>query len=282
MMKIISAVIRFVLFFITVFPLLFIVGFVVYLFPQSIPIFSNQGLNFLLGTMWNPVRRTYGIFPMLIGSIIITLTALVISLPCSLSLGVFLTEYLRGWQKDAIRYLLFTFSGIPPIIYGFFGLVVVVPFVRIHFGGPGYSIIAASIILAIMVLPTLSISIETALINVPIEYKETALASSGANRIEAIYYIVLPIAKPGILAGIFLGLARVLGETSAILLITGNVAVLPKSITSPIRTLTANIALELGEATGEHRQAVLASAFVLMFFIGMVNWAIQVLLKTKH
>jgi phosphate transport system permease protein len=199
-----------------------------------------------------------------------------------LSVGILLTQYLRSWQIDVIRYLLFTFAGIPPVVYGFFGLVVIVPLIREYFGGPGYSIIAAASVLALMILPTLSISIETAFFNVPTEYREAALACSAATRLQTIRYIVVPIARPGIIAGIFLALGRVLGETTAVLLVTGNVAALPRSVTSPVRTLTANVALELSEAVGEHREAVFASALILMIFIAVLNWTIQTIIGNQR
>jgi phosphate transport system permease protein len=281
-MKLNSVVTRTALLLVTMSPLILAGSMIVYVFLNGAPIIASKGLNFVLGMRWDPSRDIYGVFPMLIGSGAVTLVALTICLPFSLSVGVFLSEYLRSWPSDLVRYLLFTFAGIPPVVYGFFGLVVVVPFIREHLGGPGYSIIAASITLALMILPTLSIAIETALFNVPVEYREAALACSGATRLQAIRHIVLPIAKPGIFAGIFLGLGRVLGETTAVLLITGNVAALPTSVTSPVRTLTANIALELSEATGEHRQAIFASAFILTVLIIVLNWVTQTLVGNQR
>lgn len=281
-MRITSALVRTVLLLITVSPLAIAVGMVIYVFLNGAPILGSKGIEFVLGMRWDPTRNLYGVFPMLIGSGLVTITALLIGVPCSLCVGLLLSEFLEARRSHALRYLLFTFAGIPPVVYGFFGLVVVVPLVRVHLGGPGYSIMAAAGILALMILPTLSISIETALANVPVEYREAGLACSGATHLQTIRHIVLPIARPGILAGVLLGLGRALGETTVVLLVTGNVAVPPNSLTAPIRTLTANIALELSEATGEHRQAIFASAFILITCIIVINWSIQVLLGNRR
>ncbi|MGB7604034.1 MAG: phosphate ABC transporter permease subunit PstC, partial [Lutisporaceae bacterium] len=161
-------------------------------------------------------------------------------------------------------------SGIPSVVYGLYGLVVIVPFIRMTFNNQGFSVLAGSIILAIMILPTIISISESAIRSVPKEYKEASLALGGSHW-QAIYKVIVPAARSGIIAGIILGMGRAIGETMAIIMITGNSTLIPESILSPIRTLTGNIGIEMGYASGEHQQALFATGVILFIFIMILN-----------
>lgn len=253
----------------------------VYLFASGVPAIGEIGVtDFLFGTKWKPSSGYYGIFPMIIGSILVTGIAVVIGVPIGILCAVFMSHYcpkkLYRFVKPAINLL----AGIPSIVYGFFGLVVIVPIMKELFGGSGKSLLTAGILLGIMVLPTVIKTTESSLNAVPKSYYEGALAL-GATHERSVFFASLPAAKSGILAAIILGVGRAIGETMAVILVAGNQTVIPKSITSGIRTLTSNIVMEMGYAGGLHREALIATGVVLFVFILIINLCFSALKRRK-
>lgn len=253
----------------------------VYLFASGVPAIGEIGVtDFLFGTKWKPSSGNYGIFPMIIGSILVTGIAVVIGVPIGILCAVFMSHYcpkkLYRFVKPAINLL----AGIPSIVYGFFGLVVIVPIMKELFGGSGKSLLTAGILLGIMILPTVIKTTESSLNAVPKSYYEGALAL-GATHERSVFFASLPAAKSGILAAIILGVGRAIGETMAVILVAGNQTVIPKSITSGIRTLTSNIVMEMGYAGGLHREALIATGVVLFVFILIINLCFSALKRRK-
>lgn len=245
----------------------------IFLFANGVPAIREIGFKeFVLGKVWKPTNQIFGIFPMILGSLYVTAGAIMIGVPIGVFTAVYLAKYcpkpLYRFMKPAVDLL----AGIPSVIYGFFGLVVLVPFVRDTFGGDGNSIITASILLGIMILPSIITVSESAIRAVPDSYYEGALAL-GATKERSIFTAVLPAAKSGIFAGIILGIGRAIGETMAIIMVAGNQARVPDSILKGVRTLTANIVMEMGYATDLHREALIATGVVLFVFILMINFA---------
>ena len=243
----------------------------VYLFASGVPAMAEIGFtDFLFGTKWKPSSGYYGIFPMIIGSILVTGIAVIIGVPIGILCAVFMSHYcpkkLYRFVKPAINLL----AGIPSIVYGFFGLVVIVPIMKDLVGGSGKSLLTAGILLGIMILPTVIKTTESSLNAVPRSYYEGALAL-GATHERSVFFASLPAAKSGILAAIILGVGRAIGETMAVILVAGNQTILPKSITSGIRTMTSNIVIEMGYAGGLHREALIATGVVLFVFILIIN-----------
>ncbi len=253
----------------------------VYLFASGVPAIGEIGVtDFLFGTKWKPSSGYYGIFPMIIGSILVTGIAVVIGVPIGILCAVFMSHYcpekLYRFVKPAINLL----AGIPSIVYGFFGLVVIVPIMKELFGGSGKSLLTAGILLGIMILPTVIKTTESSLNAVPKSYYEGALAL-GATHERSVFFASLPAAKSGILAAIILGVGRAIGETMAVILVAGNQTVIPKGITSGIRTLTSNIVMEMGYAGGLHREALIATGVVLFVFILIINLCFSALKRRK-
>lgn len=249
----------------------------VFLFANGIPAIGKIGAGeFLLGRSWKPSNDVYGIFPMIIGSIYVTAGAIIIGVPIGIMTAVFMSKFcpkrLYGILKPAIELL----AGIPSVVYGFFGLMVIVPLVRKLFGGSGTSMLAACIVLGIMILPTIIGVAESAIRAVPESYYEGSLAL-GASHERSVFYAILPAAKSGILAGIILGVGRAVGETMAVVMVAGNQPVMPKSLTSGLRTMTANIVMEMGYAADLHREALIATAVVLFVFILIINLSFSVI-----
>jgi phosphate transport system permease protein len=243
----------------------------VYVFSEGTPIMFKYGLKkFLFSLDWFPLEKSFGLLPMIIGSLFVTGGALVIGIPLGLACAVVLTEFsskrLRSFLKPVVELL----AGIPSVVYGFLGVVILIPFIRDRLGGPGFSVLAASVILGIMILPTIiSISIDS-LEAVPRSYREGSIAL-GATRWQTTRMVMFPAAKSGIIASIILGMGRAIGETMAVIMIAGNAATIPHSLLDPVRTLTSNIALELGYAAGEHRQALFATGVLLFVIIMILN-----------
>ena len=261
--------------------ILFVALICVFLFANGVPAILKIGVpDFLFGKEWAPTDdpAVYGIFPMILGSLYVTLGALAIGVSVGLLSAIFLarfcSERLHRTLKPAVELL----AGIPSVIYGFFGLVVIVPFVRQHFGGSGFSILTASILLGIMILPTIISVSEAALRAVPNSYYEGSLAL-GATHERSVFFTVLPAATSGIVAGIILGFGRAIGETMAVILVAGNQARMPDGILGGIRTLTANIVLEMGYATDLHRESLIATGVVLFIFILIINLLFSILKK---
>lgn len=242
-----------------------------FLFANSIPAFVEIGpLNFLLGTVWRPGNDLYGIFPMIMGSLYVTAGALLLGVPIALLTAIFLARFcprkLYRLLKPAVNLL----AGIPSVVYGFFGLVVLVPFVRNTFGGNGNSILTASVLLAMMILPTIIGVAEAAIRAVPESYYEGSLAL-GATHERSVFFAVFPAAKSGVMAGVILGVGRAVGETMAVIMVAGNQPRLPSSILEGVRTLTTNIVMDMSYAIGLHREALIATGTVLFVFIMLIN-----------
>ena len=251
----------------------------VFIFANGIPAIKEIGVfKFLFGTAWKPSNNIYGIFPMIIGSIYVTAGAIILGVPvgvlCAIFMAKFCPERLYKIMKPAIGLL----AGIPSIVYGFFGLVVVVPVIQDIFGTGGKGILTASIILGIMILPTIISVSEDAVRSVPESYYEGALALGDTHE-QAVFRAMVPAAKSGILAGVILGVGRAIGETMAVIIIAGNQTVIPKSILSGVRTMTSNIVMEMGYATGLHRQALIGTGVVLFVFILIINMLFSVMKK---
>ena len=252
-----------------------------FLFANGFPtIFEIGPLDFLLGTNWRPTQDIYGIFPMILGSIYVTAGSLILGIPIGLLCAVYLARFcppqIYKYLKPAVDLL----AGIPSIVYGFFGLVVIVPMMRDLFGGNGKSVLTASILLGIMILPTLISVGESSIRAVPESYYEGALAL-GATPEEAMFKVMLPAAKSGVTAGIILAIDRSIGEAMAVSMVAGNQPVIPESLLSGVRTLTSNIVLEMGYATDMHRAALLATGVVLFVFILLINLTFSLLRKKE-
>ena len=252
----------------------------VFLFANGIPAIREIGVpEFLLGRTWKPGNDIYGIFPMIIGSVYVTGGALLLGVPIALLTAVYLAYFCPDGLYRLLKPAVELLAGIPSVVYGFFGIVVLVPFVRTisePLDGKGNSIATASILLAIMILPTIIGVVEPALRAVPRSYYEGALAL-GATHERSVYTAVVPAAGSGILAGIVLGVGRAMGETMAVIMVAGNQARMPKGIFQGIRTLTGNIVIEMGYAAGLHREALIATGVVLFAFILIINLAFSAL-----
>ncbi len=249
----------------------------VFLLINGVPAIGEIGFfDFVGGQKWAPtnVPASYGIFPMIIGSIYVTGGAVIIGVPIGLLTAVFLARFCPPALYKIIKPATELLAGIPSIVYGFFGLMVIVPFVRDSFGGDGSSLLAASIVLGIMILPTIIGTAEAAIRAVPESYYEGSLAL-GATRERSVFRAVLPAAKSGVLAGVVLGIGRAIGETMAVILVAGNQVNIPTSLTQGVRTLTANIVMEMGYATGLHRSALIATGVVLFVFILIITLSMQ-------
>lgn len=249
----------------------------VFLFANGVPAISKIGVfKFLFGTQWKPANNLYGIFPMIVGSIYVTTGALVIGVPVGILTAVFMARFCPKWLYKIMKSAINLMAGIPSVVYGFFGLVVLVPFVRETFGGRGMSVLTSSLLLGLMILPTIISVSEASIQAVPQSYYEGGLAL-GASHERSVFYTVLPVAKSGIFAGVVLGMGRAIGETMAVMMVAGNQAVIPKSITSGVRTLTTNIVMEMGYSTDLHREALIGTAVVLFVFILIINLSVSML-----
>ena len=233
-------------------------------------------LEFLLGTKWAPKQELFGVLPMIVGSIYVTIGAIVVGVPIGLLTAVFMARFCPENLYKVLKPAVELLAGIPSIVYGFFGLVVIVPIVREFFGDSGKGVLTASILLGIMILPTIIGVAESAIRAVPENYFEGALAL-GATKERSVFTAVLPAAKSGIFAGVILGIGRAIGETMAVVMIAGNQTVIPDEITDGVRTLTANVVLEMGYATGLHREALIATAVILFVFILIINLSFSLL-----
>jgi phosphate transport system permease protein len=244
---------------------------VFFIFKEGAPFFAEVGLGpFVGGTRWSPGKGQFGILPMIAGSFLVTSGALVIGVPLGLGCALYLSELASKRTAAVLKSLVEILAGIPSVVFGFIGLTVIVPLVRDRLGGPGFSVLASALVLGIMILPTMvSISYDT-LRAVPEAYREGMLAV-GANRWQTVTSVVLPAARSGILAAGILSMGRAVGETMAVIMVAGNATIIPTSLLDPVRTLTSNIALEMGYAAGLHRQALFATGVVLFVIIGALN-----------
>lgn len=249
------------------FSVIIILLIIAFIFLEGLPAFQNYGfLQFIFGMNWDPTNGDYGVFSMIVGTLTVTLFALLMAIPLSVLCAIFMAEVAPNKVRSFLKPVIETLAGIPSVVYGFFGLTVLVPGVRQIFGGTGFSILTASIILAIMILPTIISLSHDALRTVPHEYREASFGL-GATNWQTIKSVIFPASLPGIVTGIILGMGRAIGETLAVIMVAGNVVQIPESILDPIRTLTSNIALEMGYATGVHYNALFGTAVVLFLLI---------------
>ncbi len=249
----------------------------VFLFVNGVPAIGKIGIfKFLLGTEWRPANDIYGILPMILGSIYVTAGALVIGVPIGILTAVYLAKFCPNWLYGFIKPAIDLLAGIPSVVYGFFGLVVLVPFVRDNFGGNGPSMLTASILLGIMILPTIISVSEASIRAVPDHYYEGGLAL-GASHERSVFFTVLPAAKSGVFAAVILGVGRAIGETMAVMMVAGNQARMPDGILKGVRTMTTNIVLEMGYSADLHREALIATAVVLFVFILIINLSFSLL-----
>ena len=243
----------------------------IFLFANGLPAIAEVGpLKFLFGTDWSPLSNRFGILPMIVGSIYVTAGAIIIGVPIGILCAVFLAEFCPKKLYKILKPAVELMAGIPSIVYGFFGLVVIVPIMQDLFGGSGKSVLTASVLLGIMILPTIVGVAESSIRAVPRSYYEGALAL-GATHERSVFKTVVPAAKSGITAGVILGVGRAIGETMAVMMVAGNQAVIPESIFSGVRTLTTNIVMEMGYAQDLHREVLLATGVVLCVFILIIN-----------
>lgn len=249
----------------------------IFLFANGIPAMLEIGIpDFLLGQKWKPSNNLYGILPFILGSIYVTAGSVIIGVPVALLTAVFLAFYCPKKLYPILKAMVNLMAGIPSVVYGFFGLVVIVPLMRQITGHDGSTMLTASILLAIMILPTVTGVVEPALRSVPGSYYEGALAL-GATHERSVFMTVMPAAKSGVIAGIVLGIGRSIGETMAVIMVAGNQTWMPQGITKGLRTMTANIVMEMGYAADLHREALIATGVVLFVFILIINLCVSAL-----
>lgn len=243
-----------------------------FLFSEGLPAIGEIGiLDFLGGTSWKPLEGKFGIFPMIVGSIYVTAGAIIVGVPIGLLCAIFMAKFCPARLHRILKPAIDLLAGIPSIVYGFFGLMVIVPVMQQLFDTSGKGVLTASVLLGIMILPTIVSVSEAAIRAVPDSYYEGSLAL-GATHERSVFFATIPAAKSGIMAGVILGVGRAIGETMAVVMIAGNQPVIPESITAGVRTMTANIVLEMGYAAeGLHRDALIATAVVLFVFILIIN-----------
>ncbi len=242
-----------------------------FIFKEGLPLMLEKGLGgFLLSSDWYPQEGQFGIFAMIVGSLAVTVGAMVIGVVFSLSCAIVLTQFCPPRVVSILKPAIELLAGIPSVVYGFMGVVILVPLIRTHLGGPGLSVLAASIVLGVMVLPTVtSISVD-ALQAVPRSYREGSIAL-GATSWQTTWRVILKAARSGIVAAVILGMGRAIGETMAVIMVAGNPLDVPTSPLDPVRTLTSNIAMEMGYASGDHRRALFATGVTLFVIIMMLN-----------
>lgn len=258
----------------------------VFLFANGLPAIREIGIvQFLSGTKWNPSNDVYGILPMIAGSLYVTAGAILFGVPVGILTSVFMTYYCPKKIYRPLKSATELLAGIPSVVYGFFGMIVLVPAVykferMIHVSGKGNCILTASFLLGIMILPSIIGVAESALRAVPQSYYEGSLAM-GATKERTIFKVMLPAASSGVLAGVVLGIGRAIGETMAVVMIAGNQPRMPQTIFKGVRTMTSNIVMEMGYATGLHREALIATGVVLFVFILLINACVAALKKKQ-
>ena len=262
----------------------------IFIFQSGLPVLSEYGLaNFVFGETWKPTSGIYGILPLIAGTLAVTLGALIIGIPTGLACAIFLAEILPQSLAKLFKSAIELLAGIPSVVYGFFGLAVLVPAIRTGIlpiiqkfdpdaNTTGFSILAGAIILAIMILPTIVSISENAITAVPVEFREASLAL-GANKRETITKVIIPAARSGIFSSIILGMGRAIGETMAVLLITGNMAKMPANPLDSVATLTGTIAMEMSYASPTHQQALFAIGIILFIIIMLLNILAQMMMR---
>jgi len=243
-----------------------------YIFSEGTPLIFRAGLGNFFSTDWRPLEGHYGILLMIMGSVVVTIGALIIGVPLGLACAIVMAEMAPPRARAILKPIIEILAGIPSVVYGFMGIVVLLPWIRVHIGGTGASALAGAVILGIMVLPTIiGISVD-ALQAVPRSYRDGSLAL-GATQWQTIRRVVLPAARSGLVAAVILGMGRAVGETMAVIMVAGNSVQMPHSPLDSVRTLTANIALEMGYAAGDHQKALFATGVVLFIIIMGLNSA---------
>ncbi|HQI17122.1 MAG TPA: phosphate ABC transporter permease subunit PstC [Bacillota bacterium] len=250
-----------------------------FIINEGYPVIRKVGIwEFISGQKWAPTKEIYGIYPMIAGSLLVTIGALVLGVPIGIGCAIFMAELARPRIVEILKPGIELLAGIPSVIYGLYGLTVIVPFIRKVFNNQGFSVLAGSIVLAVMILPTIINVSESAIRSVPKEYKEASL-SLGSSHWQSIKNVIVPAAHSGITAAVILGMGRAIGETMAVIMIAGNSPLVPESLLSPVRTLTGNIGIEMGYASGEHQQALFATGIVLFVFVMLLNIAANLIPK---
>ncbi|MCR2107313.1 phosphate ABC transporter permease subunit PstC [Campylobacter upsaliensis] len=251
-----------------------------FLFANAIPTITQIGLfDFIFGLDWYPIEEIFGIFPMIVGSIYVTALAILIGVPLGVLSAIYLSRFASKKEQKYILPAVELLGAIPSVVYGFFGLVVIVPLLATTFSGiPGKSVLAAALILSIMILPTIILVSKAAIDALPQSYYEGALAL-GASKERSVFFALIPAAKSGILASIILGVGRAIGEAMAVIMVAGNQALIPTSVLEGVRTLTTNIVLEMGYAQDLHREVLIANAVALFVFILLINTCFNALKK---
>ena len=249
------------------------VGVICYfLFANGLPFFSQySALDFVTGTKWAPGQMLFGILPMIVGSFVITIGALLLGAPIGILTAIMMARFASNRVVKLMKPAIALLAGIPSVVYGFFGLMLLVPFTRNTLGGDGLSILVASVLLGIMILPTIIQTSEAAINAVPNSYYEGSLAL-GATHEASVFRAILPAAKSGIVSGIVLGIGRAIGETTAVLMVAGNQARLPTDLLKGVRTLTVNVLLEMGYAADLHRESLIATGVVLFVIVMAINF----------
>ena len=242
-----------------------------FLFANGLPFFEQVPvLDFLSGEVWRPSSGQFGILPMILGSVYVTAGALILGAPLGILTAVYLARFCSKRMYAVLKPAISLLAGIPSVVYGFFGLTVIVPAVRETLGGFGSSMLAASLLLALMILPTVVLQAEAALQAVPENYYEGSLAL-GATHERSVFFTILPAAKSGVMSAVILGIGRAIGETMAVVMVAGNQTWMPQGLFQGLRTMTSNIVIEMGYASGLHREALIATGVVLFVFILLIN-----------
>ncbi len=253
----------------------------VFIFAKGIPLLIKVGLSdFLFNSDWRPTKGFYGIWTMFVGSLAVTFSSMLWAVPLGIMTAIFMAEIAPHRVGRMLGSMIELLAGIPSVVYGFVGLIVIVPFIRDVLGGNGLSVLAGAIILGIMILPTVINISRDSILAVPKEYKEGSLAL-GATHYQTIARVIVPAARSGIITAIVLGMGRAIGETMAVVMVTGNSTVIPGSILSPVRTMTSNIVLEMGYASGDHQAALFATGMILFIFIVCLNLIVTISVKGR-
>lgn len=255
----------------------------VFLFANGLPIMFEYGIiDFIFGTEWRPTNNPaqFGLLPMMLGSIYATAGAALVGVPIGILTAIFMAEFCPDWLYKILKPAVSLMASIPSIVMGFFGLQLIVPFIRESFGGAGFSMAAAILLLAIMILPTVIELSESALRSVPRTYYSSGIAM-GATHERTVFTVMLPAAKSGVLSSVVLGIGRAIGETMAVVLVAGNQPIVPGGLFRGVRTLTTNIVLEMSYASGQHREALIATGVVLFVFILIIN-SVFLIIKNKE
>ncbi|NMC28270.1 MAG: phosphate ABC transporter permease subunit PstC [Syntrophomonadaceae bacterium] len=251
----------------------------IFIFSKGLPLMVKVGLgDFIFNSDWRPSKGMFGIGAMVLGSLAVTVSAMVWAVPLGISTAILMAEIAPARVGRLLGNMVELLAGIPSVVYGFVGLVVIVPFIRNYLGGNGLSVLAGAIILGIMILPTVINISRDSILAVPKEYKEGSLAL-GATHYQTIRRVIIPAARSGIITAVVLGMGRAIGETMAVVMVTGNSAIVPGSILEPVRTMTSNIVLEMGYAAGDHQAALFATGVVLFVFIVALNLMVNMAAK---